>query len=278
MKQGLEIGIFVIVAIALHILAFAQGPSSGQQAGGNGGEAMISIQAAAPTVVEMVKTWERPPVIMPIVQNELAPPRPAQMETPAAPQVELNPAPKAAARVAITEPEIEQDIKIVTAPQPPPEEPEIEAEPVSDTRPRSPQPANELKADQASERRQKDTALGSGKSPQAGTSNAKVSTGDPGENAQLRAVWGAKIRARIDRNKRYPRGTKASGDVTIELQVSRDGKLLSYRLRSSSGVPELDKAAMDAIARSKRFPEAPKKLVGESFRFSVSIKLTSPRR
>lgn len=283
MKRGLEFGIFVILAVTLHILAFAKGPQSGLQAGGSGGEAMVSIQAALPTVVDMVKTWERPPDINPTVQSEQATPEVVQTDTLTVPQIDLNPAPNAALQVAIMQPEIEQSIEVETAPPPPPPppEPEAEAEPLPDTRPKprpvKEQPKEGIKAPQASAGRQEEVSAGSGGSTQAGLGNAKVTTGDPGKTAQLTAVWGAKIRARIDRSKRYPHGSRANGDVTIELHVARDGKLVSYRMRKSSGVPELDDAAMKAVARAKRFPKAPKELVGNSFKFSLSIMLQSPR-
>ncbi|SDW98152.1 outer membrane transport energization protein TonB [Ruegeria halocynthiae] len=276
MKHGLELCIFVILAITLHVLAFVHGARSGQQAAGSNGDAMVSIQAAAPTVVDMVKAWERSPVAMPILQDQLAAPQPIKVETPMVPQIELAPAPNATVRTAIVQPEIEQKIEVNITPPPPPE-PEVEVKPRADTRP-EPRPeqkqSNEgLKAKQTSVGRRKEIAAGSGGSTQAGAGNAKVTTGDPGKMAKLQAVWGAKIRARIDRNKRYPRRSKTSGDVTIELQVSRDGRLISYRLRKSSGVPELDKAAMDAVARARRFPKAPKELVGNAFRFRVPMKL-----
>ena len=281
MKHGLEIFIFVILAITLHILAFVKGPQSGLQSGGSGGDAMVSIQAAAPTVVDMVKSWDRPPVIVPAVASELAAPQSAPSDVPTVPQIDLPPAPRAAVRLATAPPEIEQDIEIdITPPPPPPPppEPEIEAEPVPDTRPKprpaQTQPEEALKAKQVSAGRQKEVAAGSGGSAQAGTGNAKVTTGDPGKADRLVAIWGAKIRARIDRNKRYPRGLRTSGAATVELRVSRDGKLISYRLRKSSGIAEIDKAAMDAVARAKRFPKAPKELVGDSFGFGIPIKIT----
>ena len=283
MKHWLEICIFVIIAITLHVLAFAQGPRSGVQAGGSGGDAMVSIQAAAPTVVEMVTSWERPPVVTPEVQNELSPPDAVPVETPTVPQIDLGPAPRAEIRVAIKQPDGFQDIEIDTTPPPPPPppEPQRETEDVPDTRPK-PRPVQEkpkegLKAEQASTGRTKEVAAGSGGSTQAGTGRNKVTTGDPGKAAKLQAVWGAKIRARIERNKRYPRGSKASGNATIELRVSRDGKLVSYRVKKSSGIPELDDAAMTAVARAKRFPKAPKGLLGNSFNFAVAIKLSARR-
>lgn len=283
MKHWFEILIFVTLAIALHVLAFAQGSDSSQQAGGSGGDAMVSIQAAPPTMVELVESWERPPVTPSELPNTMTAPQPAPVEAPVSPQIELSPAPRAALRMAVVQPEIEDPVDVDTTPPPPPPppEPKADAEAVPDTRPKprpeKQQPKEALKADQASDGRNEEVAAGSGASTQAGAGSANVTTGDPGRTAKLQAVWGAKIRARIDRSKRYPRGSKASGSVTIQLQVSRDGRLVSYRLRNSSGIPELDNAALQAVARAKRFPKAPKELIGNSFNFSVAIKLSARR-
>ncbi len=275
MKHGLEICIFGIIAIALHVLVFVQAPQSGVQAGGSGGDALVSIQAAAPTVVEVVKSWERSPTVTPDVQNELVSPEAVPPEVPTVPQIEFPPAPHAEMHMAITQPDSFRDVDIT--PPPPPAPPEPVAEAASDTRPK-PRPAQQqaeegVKAKQASAGRQKEVAAGSGGSSQAGLGNAEVTTGDPDKMAKLQAVWGAKIRARIERNKRYPRGARANGNVTIELRVSRDGKLVSYRLKRSSGSAELDDAAMGAVARAKRFPKAPKGLSGNNYTFAVAIKL-----
>ena len=249
------------MAITLHILAFAQGPRASLQAGGSGGEAMVSIQAAAATVVELVEAWDRPAVVGPEVQSALASPEAVPTEAPTLPQIELSPALRAQVPVAMMEQGRSQDIAIDTTPPPPPPEPDRAAEIVPDTRPKprpaQKQPQTGRKTDLASTARQKEVSAGSGGASQAGVGTAKVTTGDPGQTARLQAIWGAKIRARIDRNKRYPRGSNASGDVTIELQVARDGTLVSHRLRQSSGFSELDAAAMNAVARAKRFPKAP---------------------
>ncbi len=276
MKHGLEILTFVAIALAVHVLAFAENSSSGQQSGGSGGEARLSITAAATTVTEMVQNWERPPDTLSEVQTALtAPDLPSATET-VVPQIDLAPTPRPEARLAAMPADTldEIDLNAMQPPPPPPEpEPEVSQDPPPKPKPRPPQPELAQKADQSSAGRQKEVAAGAGGTSQAGMGRAETATGTPGQNAELAALWGAKIRARIDRNKRYPRGTRASGDVTVELRVARDGRLLSHRIRTSSGVPILDDAALTAVARAGRFPNAPKKLAGASFGFSVRITL-----
>ncbi|WP_120632225.1 energy transducer TonB [Ruegeria sp. EL01] len=281
MKHTLEILIFVTLALVLHVLAFAQKPVHGQQSGGSSGETMVSIEAAAATVTKMVETWERPHVTVPDIQPTLTTPANTTSIAATVPQIDLSPAPRPEMRLATPRPDSFDEFK-PDAIQPPPRplvsEPEVKVS--SDARPKlrppktQPEPAQ--KAKNTSAGRKKEVAAGSGGAAQAGTGRTNATTGNPSQNAKLQAIWGAKIRARIDRSKRFPRRAKASGDVTVELHVSRDGQLLSYRIRKSSGVAVLDDAAMKAVAHAGRFPKAPKNLPGNKFGFSVLIRL-APR-
>ena len=279
MKRYLEIGVFITLALGLHVLVFAQRPQSGAQSGGSGGDAIVSIKAAAATVAEMVETWERPPATVPQTQPKLTAPTASASMSTTVPQIDLAPAQRPEMQLAMPLPDKPDELQTdAVQPPPPPPAPEPEIKVTSETRPkprpRDPQPEKAKKAKQTSAGRKKEVSAGSGGSAQAGHGRAETTTGNPGQNAKLQAVWGAKIRARIDRNKRFPRGVKSSGGVTVELQISRDGTLMSYRVRKSSGIAALDQAAMKAVSRAGRFPKAPKKLTGNAFRFSVLIKLS----
>ena len=86
-----------------------------------------------------------------------------------------------------------------------------------------------------------------------------VSTGDAAARRAALARWGAGIRRNIERGKRYPRGARGGGTVTVQLTVSRDGALRAARVVASSGVAALDRAALEAVRRT-RLPAAPKGL------------------
>lgn len=276
MKRWWEILVFVTLAVAIHIAFFASAPRSGSTSGGNGGEALVSIQAAAQTVVEMVNAWERPPEVQSVLKTEMDVPEAPTSDTPAIPQIEIGQAPRAEMRVALAPPDAPDELQIDVAPPPPPRpEPEVELE--ADVRPRQrPQePATDhgAKADVNSDGRKEQKSAGAGGGSQAGAGTNATAVADGGRNAKLKSVWGAKIRARIEHYKRYPRGVKATGTVVVEITVSREGRLVSYRIRSSSGSAELDNAALGSVTRAKKFPKAPKKLAGNTFRFNVPMKL-----
>lgn len=277
MKRWLEALTCLTLAVALHLAAFAGQPKPGQMAGGSSGDALVSLKAAAPTVAEMVRSWERPPNIQAQPRVE-TPPAPSVSEN-VMPDLKIDQAPRTQMSVVLAAPQPEEDVQIDTAPPPPPPEPEIQVRPEVTPKQR-PQKAPEQegrKAKVTSAGVAEQVSAGSGGGSQAGTDKAEVSTGNSGKQAQLQAVWGSKIRARIERNKRYPRGSDNSGDVTIRLTVSREGRLVSYQLAKSSGDAVLDQAALNAVARTKRVPKAPRDLTGANYRFSVLIRMM-PRR
>ncbi len=73
---------------------------------------------------------------------------------------------------------------------------------------------------------------------------------------------------------RYPaaaRGRNRQGQATLDITLSREGRLLKHRLYASSGHASLDDASLQA-ARKARFAPAPPDLPGESFRFRVPLR------
>ena len=277
MIRWIEISACIALALFVHVIAFAKSNDPGVQSGGSGGEAVVSIQAAAATVTEMVAAWERPTPDLTQTPNTLAQPAPVSDTAPFVPQVAPPPTPRAANVPAIVPPDEFEPVDIDTTPPPPPE-PELVVEetpePEAKKEAKKPEPEEGQRAKEASAGRKKEVAAGTGGDAQAGQGRADVSAGDNAQNARLQVAWGARIRSQIERNKRYPRGTRETGSVTIVLQVSRNGKLLSYRIRKSSNNPILDEAAVSTVARSRRFPKAPKDLSGNSFTFSVKLTLS----
>ncbi|MFC3614184.1 TonB family protein [Lutimaribacter marinistellae] len=337
MRRVVELAVFTGLAILFHVALFAQPPDEGAEAGGSGGEALVSLQAADATVTDMVAAWQRPidrqpppePELAPIEAESTAPNLPrldlaearrAEMRLAAMPPAETETldfdAPKAPVRPRAQMPEIarpdapetslspdmprpettrpERSVPpktVLTQPQaealeieteaaePPPSD----AAPVTSVRPPErpapqprteprPQPQTARKAEKTTTGTAAQRAAGSGGSAQAGNArSARTATLSKGQQAKLQAVWGAKIRARIERAKRYPRGTNASGQVSLAISIGRDGQLQGVSIRRSSGNGALDKAAVDAVRRAGRFPAAPKDLPGNSFAFSLAI-------
>ncbi|QYK40442.1 MAG: TonB family protein [Paracoccaceae bacterium] len=124
-----------------------------------------------------------------------------------------------------------------------------------------------------SESRKAETAAGKGKNDAAGTGgNAEAATLSQSKVNDLKASWGARIRARIERRKEYPaKADGADGKVALSLVVGRDGRLISVSVSRSSGRAVLDQAALRAVERAGRFPAAPEELIDGSYAFALSI-------
>ena len=270
MKHWIEGSLFAGLALAVHVAIFASFPQDGSEAGGAGGEYVVSIAGAAPTVREMVQLWEKPPETPQVQQEVLDAP---EMDTPPPPelaQLDNTPAPRAEVRLAMAEPQKVDAPEIDTETAPPPPEPEPEPEPKPEPEPEE-APETGQKAQNNSAGRTEQRAAGSGGSSQAGTSTSANTTLNKGQQAKLVAVWGAKIRSRIERRKRYPSGGRGDGSVVVRLTVSRDGQLLNYGIARSSGQAAFDQAALRAIKSARRFPKAPNNLPGTQFPFSLKI-------
>lgn len=269
MKRTAEVTLFAGLAALIHVSLFASAPESGVQSSGAGGEAMVSIEAASATVAEMVETWERPPprpqMENPELEQPLTPPDAPQM-----PEFELADAPRASVLVALKEPEAAEVVEIdqSTPPPPPPPEPEPEPEPEPKPEPKPrPKPAPKpvetpptaQTSNQTSPGRAAQRAAGSGGGAQAGAAGgASTATISAGQRAKLQSIWGAKIRSRIERRKRYPSGARGSGRVVLRITVAASGALVNYRVAKSSGIAAFDQAALKAVARAGKFPKAPK--------------------
>lgn len=87
------------------------------------------------------------------------------------------------------------------------------------------------------------------------------------------ARWGARIRRSVERRKRYPRGSRASGTVLVQLRVTPNGRLAALQIRRSSGNMALDDAALKAVRRA-RLPRAPKGLGRKGAMFNLPIRFS----
>ncbi|AZN35572.1 TonB family protein [Iodobacter ciconiae] len=74
------------------------------------------------------------------------------------------------------------------------------------------------------------------------------------------ASWEGKVLTRLERFRRYPAAARIRGDegvAYLRILINREGQVLSARLERSSGVPALDKAAMEALSRAAPLPRIP---------------------
>ncbi|MFB9148364.1 TonB family protein [Roseovarius ramblicola] len=193
---------------------------------------------------------------------------PTAAPPPDAPQRSARPAPKAPAPAARrAAPAAPRAPSMAARPQADRSPPAAQAPPPPATRPRA-RPARP--ADPAPAR-QKEVARGSGGAQAGGQAQtAAPARINDATRASLMGRWGGAIRSRIERHKRYPSGTRASGTAHLVLDVAADGRLVAVALRRSSGDARLDAAAMNAVRRA-RLPAAPDRLPGSRHRFNLPV-------
>nr|WP_309504140.1 TonB family protein [uncultured Roseovarius sp.] len=276
MTRGADFYLFGGLALLVHLalwLGFAQG---GLQSAGGGGTAIISLSAAPEQMARMVAEWDRPAEAMD------TPPRMAMPETvaaalPRAVETEQRPAILSAPAplVAMASPQPPQLAPEVTRAPP---RPTVAEPPVASLRPKArptqptpkAQPATAAPQPQISSR-QSQKAAGGQTGQNAGNSKVRTqaTVSDAARQSHV-AQWGAAIRARVERRKQYPTGTRASGRAVIRIKVAPTGRLISATLTTRTGDARLDRAAIKAV-QSARFPKAPRALSAASYQFNLPI-------
>jgi len=274
MKRGLEIILFLAMAGGLHLAGLAQLPApKGADSAGQAGQAVVSVEAASQTAAEMVERWERPPEVAAQIdapETVQPPDPPIQPPGPVmAKPIQRTPMPGLSMPQTDTAP----DARVAKAPPPPPK-PEPKARPPKErpapakAKPKpKPEPAPKTPPRKATQ------ASGSGGGANAGEAqSSRAATLSKGQIQSLAAQWGAQIRRKIERRKRYPSGARgASGTVTLRIAVSRAGALRGVSITRSSGHSALDKAAVRAVKAARRFPAAPKALTNSSYSFTLAM-------
>lgn len=95
----------------------------------------------------------------------------------------------------------------------------------------------------------------------------------PVSSSDLDAFYEA-VRLRIEREKRYPsqaRRRQIEGRVTLDFSLGAKGELRSCRVAQSSGNPDLDRAALEAVQRAAPFPPPPAGLGRGGLRLELTV-------
>jgi periplasmic protein TonB len=262
-----------VAAFGLHLAGFAMVPlqQGGAQSAGDGGTAPLSLAATDPGIAAMVAAWDAPPVL---ADAPIAPQAPLQTALAmAAPAADVAPAmPRTTALTPPVTADVAPDVGEAAAAPVPTVRPKARpvqqaaAEPATDTA-EAPvatrEPASAGTAGQVAAGTGGETAAGSGGQTDAG------GLSDAAE-ADLRAGWGAAIRAKIERKKRYPAGTTATGTVKLRLTVGADGRLQALAVAGPSGDAALDAAAVKAVQSAGRFARAPDGVSGAA-NFTLNV-------
>lgn len=91
---------------------------------------------------------------------------------------------------------------------------------------------------------------------------------------QFKDNYASKIRAKIDKNKIYPRTSKRlkeEGSALVSFRVLKNGTFKKIILVKSSSIDRLDKAALNAVINTEKYKAFPKEIKKEFLDFSLVI-------
>lgn len=259
MMRLAELLAFGGLALGLHLAAWAAIGETGSVSTGAQGDAAVSLSAASGEVSELVARWTAPLEAMqaqpdlsaPIEATGAALPAPAhEAQRPTSPTPK-----KPSVDFLATEPLPRVD----TAPAMQPHAPRASLRPKTRPAERPPEPRPEPVTSRApqSTGSLSQKAKGDRSGENAGDhGRQRPSTLSEADRQSLISQWGAAIRTAVERQKRFPRGIRASGTVVIRMSVTSAGRLAGARIIRSSGDARLDDAASTAVKRA-RFPAAP---------------------
>ncbi|MGO6686123.1 TonB family protein [Rhizobium leguminosarum] len=146
------------------------------------------------------------------------------------------------------EPEVPQEI--VTPTQKPKVVAQEKPKPVEKKRPPKKAAGSEGEAQQDSER-----GVAEGNATAQSDSNSRSAGNNDGIGTAANANYDGKVRSRIRRSIRTPRGVE--GTVVVSFSVNGSGGLTSVRVTRGSGVPEIDQLAVEAVRRAAPFGPTP---------------------
>lgn len=305
MKSLFETLVFVTLSLAILTGGFVTAKPEGGEAGGMQGQNTVTLQGAPMQVAELVADWQRPPLVQEITrdmpqemtQAMVAHSTSTGFDLPSAPDVPVQPMNAQPLTVAMA-PSASAP-RVDTAPPPPPKpeseaEPEPQPEPAPKPKPQvkaqpkpKPQPAPKPAPKPQPKAKAKPTnkpktaqpgsqtliAAGQGGTQQEGQrGSAKVKALSAGKEAKLLSQWGAKIRSRVGKRTKRPKGVKG-GTALVKLVVAPSGQLLSVSLTKSSGNPVLDQAVLSAVRSNGSFPKAPKQLTKARYGINLPIRV-----
>lgn len=284
-----EVLAFGSLAVAAHLGAWAwqTGAGPGMPPAGDEGEAKVTLSAASGDIGALVREWTTPPEVTTSGRMAPAAPQPdAALQDVAMPGARTKDTPPVRFKAPSARPA--QPLSGDTMPDADTKsvEPLVSHAPTASVRPKTRPERNEIEPQRpapaqpeakapAKQPAQKATSAqtSSGSNAGSGTGTAKADTAPAVSQAQrqsLMAQWGGAIRHGIERRKRYPRGTSASGTAQLRITISRQGRLIGVSVTRSSGNPSLDRAAVEAVRRT-RYPSAPRGLSQPSYAFNLPI-------
>lgn len=88
---------------------------------------------------------------------------------------------------------------------------------------------------------------------------------------RARANWLRKLAAHMERNKRYPQGETATGEVRVAFRLTSEGRIQDAHVVAGSGKAGLDAAALAMLRRADPAPPPPPSAARPTTDFEMPI-------
>ncbi|MBC2805189.1 TonB family protein [Rhizobium ruizarguesonis] len=217
-------------------------------------EILVSEVPAEESVAQPMSTVvpEQQQVPVDTVSPEIQPTavQPTEVQPATQPEVAETPQEVEPVETAEVQPEPEQPEEIVTPTPKPKVITQEKPKPVEKKRPPQKAAGRNGEQQQNSER-----GIAEGDPSAQSDRNSQAASNNNGVGTAARANYGGKVRARIRRALREPKNV--SGTAGVRLTITGSGNLVSAVIFRSSGVPEIDQAAADAVRRASPFSPPP---------------------
>lgn len=99
-----------------------------------------------------------------------------------------------------------------------------------------------------------------------------------GTITDLRSIYKAELRAKIDQNKFYPLMSKRLGQtgvVVVAFTLLEDGKIIDVRLDTPSRFDSLNASALEAVKKVNRFRPIPKELGTQKMDLKIPVQFVT---
>jgi protein TonB len=217
-------------------------------------EILVSEVPAEESVAQPMSTVvpEQQQVPVDTVSPEIQPTavQPTEVQPATQPEVAETPQEVKPVETAEVQPEPEQPEEVVTPTPKPKVITQEKPKPVEKKRPPQKAAGRNGEQQQNSER-----GIAEGDPSAQSDRNSQAASNNNGVGTAARANYGGKVRARIRRALREPKNV--SGTAGVRLTITGSGNLVSAVIFRSSGVPEIDQAAADAVRRASPFSPPP---------------------
>jgi periplasmic protein TonB len=209
--------------------------------------------------VDAVPAEVQPSEVQPTVAVQPSEVQPTETQ----PETAVTPEEVKPVETAEVKPEPEQPEEVVTPKPKPKVTTQEKPKPVEKKRPPQKAAGREGEQQQNSQR-----GVADGDQSAQSDRNSQAAGNSNGIGTAASANYGGKVRARIRRALREPRGVNGTAGVT--LAIGGGGNLVSVVVYRSSGVPEIDQAATEAVRRASPFNPPPG---GEPVSFKQEIQV-----